>query len=545
MPPSVKNPLLASLLVVLAVVLLLLAAGERVRSLLGVSLQLSLGSAAIATSLGAVLAVIIAKTDLPGRRLLGLLIGGLLLMPLYLHAAAWQAGFGALGWATQATAGTGPIEPLLDGFAGAVWAHAMAAVPWTTLIIAATLLGVSREHEESAMLETNPASVLRQVTLRRSAAGVAVAALWVGVGCAAEMTVTDLFNVRTFAEETYTQASLGLFNPRTTTDPMLPLGGIGLFCGCGLLVLVATLVMVIGARLLREPNDQESSGQWRWRLGSQRMLVAPLAIGLLVLVAGLPLANLAYQAGIQVDAAPEGWRRSWSAAKLASMVATAPWEHRRELSISLQLGAVVATTATLIGSTAAWWLSCFRAGRTLAIALLAAGLIVPGPLMGVVTIRMLNQPPDSLLAGLTWLYDDTLFAPWLVQTLRTVPLTTLLLWSAFASIPREILDTAASEGAKGWAIWLRVALPMRWPPLLAAWIIGLATSIGELGATVLVLPPGPQTVTVRIFSLLHYGVEDRVASLCLVMVAGYLLAGLVAAWLLTGGRSPRRFFAIE
>jgi len=51
-------------------------------------------------------------------------------------------------------------------------------------------------------------------------------------------------------------------------------------------------------------------------------------------------------------------------------------------------------------------------------------------------------------------------------------------------------------------------------------------AVGELAATVLVVPPGPTTISVRIFSLIHYGVDDRVAAICLVLVLG--LAALAA-----------------
>jgi iron(III) transport system permease protein len=64
--------------------------------------------------------------------------------------------------------------------------------------------------------------------------------------------------------------------------------------------------------------------------------------------------------------------------------------------------------------------------------------------------------------------------------------------------------------------------------MAAAWLIALAVAVGELAATVLVIPPGTTTIAVRIFSLLHYGVEDRVASLCLVMIGAVAVATLGA-----------------
>jgi iron(III) transport system permease protein len=69
-----------------------------------------------------------------------------------------------------------------------------------------------------------------------------------------------------------------------------------------------------------------------------------------------------------------------------------------------------------------------------------------------------------------------------------------------------------------------VALPLRWPGVLAAGCVALILAIGELAATVLVVPPGVSTLSIRIFGLMHYGAEDRVAALCLAI---WLLTGLV------------------
>jgi ABC-type spermidine/putrescine transport system permease subunit II len=86
---------------------------------------------------------------------------------------------------------------------------------------------------------------------------------------------------------------------------------------------------------------------------------------------------------------------------------------------------------------------------------------------------------------------------------------------------------------------LRIALPQRWPAVAAAWLIGFAIAIGELAATVLVIPPqrGATAISIHIFQLLHYGVDDRVAAISLVTVAGISALTAAAAALLkrTGG----------
>jgi iron(III) transport system permease protein len=51
---------------------------------------------------------------------------------------------------------------------------------------------------------------------------------------------------------------------------------------------------------------------------------------------------------------------------------------------------------------------------------------------------------------------------------------------------------------------------------------------GELGATLIVAPPGHATLTIKIYNYLHYGASEAVATLCLAMAAVALLAGLLS-----------------
>lgn len=54
---------------------------------------------------GSVVAFVLVRTDLPLRKWAILLFGLMLFVPLYLQAAAWQAGFGLQGWYTLAIGG--------------------------------------------------------------------------------------------------------------------------------------------------------------------------------------------------------------------------------------------------------------------------------------------------------------------------------------------------------------------------------------------------------------------------------------------------------
>ena len=476
---------------------------------------------AISLPLGAGLAWLLVRTDLPGRKAALGLLGVMLFVPLYVQAAAWQAGFGLQGWYTLAYAG--PIW--LDGWQGAIWVHVMAALPWVVLIVAAGLWLVEPELEESALLDGTPGQVFRHVTLPSTATAVGAAALWVLTFTAGEMTVTDLFAVRTFAEEIYSRLSMGQ-SPQEASLGILP--------ETVFMVLSVVAGLGISAKLAGADRPASHRSRWVFRLGVWRFPAA-LAVGLLLLLlAGVPLGNLCYKAGVLVTATDIGRQRTWSLGKCLTIVAESPWRHQREFGWSLALGTLAASTAVALGTLLAW----FARGRRIvaAVALLATAfcLAIPGPLLGLGIIWILNRPE---LPPLVYLYDQPLPAPWLALTLRGLPPATLVMWHALRTLPPGLLDSATLDGAGPLRQLWRIALPCRRTAVVLAWLVALAVGIGDLAASILVVPPGVMTLSIRIFGLMHYGEEDLVAGICLFLVA---FLALLAAGTMMLARQVRR-----
>jgi len=62
---------------------------------------------------------------------------------------------------------------------------------------------------------------------------------------------------------------------------------------------------------------------------------------------------------------------------------------------------------------------------------------------------------------------------------------------------------------------------------MAGFYLVFILSFGELGTTLLVIPPGTETIPIKIFNLMHYGADQMVAALCLILIAIILfLSGL-------------------
>ena len=87
---------------------------HRTWSLVENTLLLIGGTLALSLPVGTLLAVLLFRTDAPGRRTVLVLLGIMLVVPLYLQAAAWEAGFGPSGWFT-ALAGNPYEQAWLSG----------------------------------------------------------------------------------------------------------------------------------------------------------------------------------------------------------------------------------------------------------------------------------------------------------------------------------------------------------------------------------------------------------------------------------------------
>ncbi len=531
-------PLAAGVLLAAAAAALL--AGPRVRGLLANSGWLTLGALALCVPLGVLAAVAVEKMNAPGRRLLWWGLIGWMFVPLCVQTAAWQTVLGPGGWLTGWGDGAGSTGGAwLAGWRGAVWVHGMAGVAWVAVAAAATLRTVDPSQEEAALQDNTPAGVLRRISLPQAAPGVLAGALWVAATCVTEISATDFFQVRTFAEEVYTQAALGAIDapaPGTTGLTGGDLRGgtavlAGLFAGGALLAAGWLAPLLIDAR-----SQMSWGGAWRWDDPRAKLLGGAAALAVLVPVVATPAASLFAKAGVEVEQTSSGYVRGWSAAKAVGLVAESPYRHRRELLWSLVIAGGAATLAVGLALPLAWAVRTGRLPIGVPLVLGALALATPSPVVAVWLIKLLNQPPDSPLAALSWWYDHTVLAPIVVQAVRAGPLALLLVGLPLSTVPADVIGAARSDGAGWWSTLLRIAVPMRLPALSAAWLLALVHAGADAGATLLVAPPGAATLTMRTFRLLHYGAQDDVAALCLALLLGVAAAAAAAAVCLRAGR---------
>jgi len=472
-----------------------------------------------ATPTGATLAFFATRTNMAGSRVAWLVIVALLFMPLYLVASAWNAGFGRQGWYSLATGEL--AQPLLVGWRGAVFVQSVAAIPWAAVITAVGLRNLDPRYEEQALLDSAAASVFFKVTLRRAAPALAAAAIWVALMAAGEMTCTDLYKVRTFAEVVF--ASLQNSDPEEQAMWLHA-------STAGVLACFTALAMLM-VSTLAPPAESTGRTAPRYQLGGWRLPLSLLCWGTLLALVIVPVASLIYKVGYIIENQDGGFVRYWSPLKAVTLTVGGFSKFSEEFVTTYEAGLLAATLTMLIAVPLAWWAR--RGGLAGAVALSTAGFCaaMPGPMIGAAVIWLLNRetPP-----GFIFLYDRTVAAPVLATAVRALPVCLLICWYAFRSLSQESFDAAASDGAGAWRRFFLIALPQRWAAVAGAWIAALAVATGDIQASILTLPPGFDTLPRRIFGLLHAGVDDQVAGLslinlalaCFIAACGYWLLGL-------------------
>jgi iron(III) transport system permease protein len=473
------------------------------------SLRVLLGTEAIALPLGLPLAFLLFRTDLWGRRV-GIALAALLaFVPLPLIATAW---LGALGNAGRAQVlGFGPI---LAGVWGAAFLQAIAGLPWIVLLAGVGLRAVEPELEEAALLDLPAWRVVTQVTLRRSAGALACAALVLAVITAGDMTVTDLLQVRTYAEEAYVQYQLGHGPESAAGVTLLPLMVLGTLVA----LMTRSLLGVERARLATAVT-----GAKLWRLGRWRVplgLVVAATAGTVVL---LPLYSLLWWAGRLGGSAMLGQGPAWSLAGLSGTLRAALRDAAGPLGTSLLWSTAGATATVALAWALAWVARTPGLWRYVVAACVALTLATPGPVAGMALVLAYIRVP--------LVYNSPLLIV-LADLLRTLPFALLVIWPAVRAIPPAWLDAAAVDGYRPPGQVARVAVPATTSALLAGWFVAFALALGELPATNLVAPPGTTPLTVVIWSLLHTGVESQLAGVAFVLLAAVALAGGLACWAL-------------
>jgi iron(III) transport system permease protein len=455
--------------------------------------------------LGTLLAWLVSRTDLPGRRVLRVVFVLPLVIPSFVGAFALQAAFAREGILDELF-GTGGTR--IQGFWGAFAAITLLSYPYVYLPLLARLVSLPPALEESARaLGRSPGEVFRTIVLPQTRGAIAAGSL-----------LTFLYGVSEFGAVSlmrYDTLTLRIESSRLidrTTSITLSF----------LLAIVAVAVIAAERRLAHRRAQIDAHG------GGRRALIAPLGrwrAPAIVVAAFVCVSALVVPLIVLVD---------WSIKGLSGGRFAGPDGEVGDLltpALNTAGIAVVASIATVVVVLPVAYLTVrhrtFTSGA--ASTAIVSGFALPGLVIALALVAWVLGTPA--LRGLYQTYVLLVFA-YIVhfgaQAFRTSQV-------AVSGLPPALGDAARSLGAGWWRRFRTIDLPLLLPGIAAGGGLVLLSVMKELPATLLLAPIGFETLAIKVWSSAESGLlgQAGLASLALVALSGVLV------WILTVRRMDR------
>jgi iron(III) transport system permease protein len=468
----------------------------RQRELLMNSTLLGAATAFVATIVGAPLGLLLARADLPAKSLLRLALIIPLVLPPYVLGLAWIYVSASTGTAAR-WLGRDLLSGSTYSLAGAVAVLSIGFFPLAMLATEAAARRVDVRLEEAGLLVATPRRVFTRITLPLIAPGVASAVLVIFVLAVSEFGVPGLLRVRVFTTEVFTAFAAQYDFGRATalSVPLLLLA----------LIAAVALKLTIGDRLLTTRRSMHAG--LSFKLGGLRWPVLTWIGLVLALSALLPLGALALEAQ---GAGPIAAAVQASGSAITNSIVLSLGGAFLTVGLGLLLGYSRARARTRFG----------RLADLVFIVLFAA----PSTVIGVGLIGLWNRPG---------LFGEIYRSPLIIliaYLARFVAVAALILAAAVRQVPPSLEEAAEVAGASWPRAFTRIVFPQITAAIAAAVVVSFIFAFGELGATVLVAPPGESTLPVRVYTLIANAPSSQVASLALMQASIVLMPLIVFGW---------------
>jgi len=469
------------------------------------------GSSAIGIVVGTVQALIVERTNTPGRKLVffGAVIS--LGVPHILYVVAWLLLLGRSGPVNDAIQALSGHAQAIDVYSmgGMAAIEGIGFVPLTFLLMSAALRSMDASFEEAAIMAgANPLRAFRAVTLRLAAPALCALGL--------------LFFARAF-ESFEVPALVGLagnINVLTTTifqamhrTGMPSYGEAGAYSIC--LVVIVAILLTSQSRLARQAHKYQTITGKGFRpriidLGPWRYPSAALLLALFLIVTIVPVAMLVFTSlqpfydGISVAALARSSLDNYR-------VLLGPGDFRDAIVNTLILGAATATIVTPFTALCAWLVVRRLPGAVLLDHLATLPLVFPALILSVAFLDVFVNMPLPLYG--------TLLSVIIAATVRYLPFGMRYAYAGALQIHPDLEGAATIAGARSAALFMRIVVPLLAASLVSAWLVVFLLSVQIVALPLLLVGPGSQVMAVTLFELWQNGQVTELASMGVVWIA--------------------------
>lgn len=460
---------------------------------------LSLAVAGASVVIAVPVAWLTVRTDLPFRRVWGVLLALPMVIPSYVAAYLMVAFLGPRGMLAQWLGSFTAVErlPSIYGFPGAFLVLTLLCYPYVLFGARAALQGMDPALEEAARgLGYSPAGVFWRVVLPQLRPAAAGGALLAALYVLRDFGAVSIMRYDTFSRVVYIQYQSAF--DRSSAS------GLALI----LVALTLALVYMEGRARSRAQYHRAATGSARQpglaRLGPWRW-PALIFCGLLALLAlALPVAVLFYwlarglQGGQQIASL-------WGAAQnslLAGLLA----------AVFTMLAALPVALVSARSAGARWSRFAEQAAYS--------GYALPGIVVALALV--------FLAANFLYPLYQTLALLVLAYVILSLPQAVSAARASLLQVHGSLEESARSLGLNAWQAARRVTLPLARPGLLAGMAMVFLTTMKELPATLVLSPLGFKTLATSVWSAVSEAFFAQAAAPALLLV---LLSAIPMAFL--------------
>ena len=451
------------------------------------------------TMIGVPLGLLLGRTDLPLSRFFTLFFSIPLFIPPYIVAISWDQLLGPLGMFGILVSGhfMKVVHKMFFGLGGCVLVLSTIYLPIPMLLSITFSRNVNPRLEEAARLYLSWPKLLWNITTRLMVPGIFFSAILVFVLVLGEFSVPSYLRYQVFSVEGFTSFS-ATYDFKAATANSIPIS------------FLAMTLLLIEPLLIGKANFYTSS-----KVFENRFIIVPLS-GMKTLA----LAVVLFLGSVVILLPASGLIYASLHTGLGAYI-KALFFAFNALYRSLVYSFIAATILTVCG---------FFSGY-----LLMDGTVAGYRLVDVGGLFTFALPGTVIGMGLVHLWNNT-WTQWIYGTMAIIVigyvgryfiLPTRIVLAQLRMIPRS-MEEAAQIAGLGWlGRIMKIVLPLSKRALLAAWLSSFIFCLRDIDVTMLVYPPGCETLPVRIFTLMANGEPSFISALCVMMVLAVSVPVLV------------------
>jgi len=192
-----------------------------------------------------------------------------------------------------------------------------------------------------------------------------------------------------------------------------------------------------------------------------------------------------------------------------------------------------ATLATALGTAAGMAMARYGRfrGRALFGSMLAVPLVLPDVIAGLSLLLLFV----ALQQTFAWMPDRGIATIVIAHAGFTFAYVAVIVQARLVGMERDIEEAAADLGARPFAVFRFITLPMLRPALVAGWLLAFVLSLDDLVIASFVSGPQSTTLPMVVFSSIRLGVSPKINALAAILIVVTVAALVLAAWVARRG----------